>query len=237
VILSSPQVPLMQFGEINLGKFRYQAEVKQPHIYSWVMNNYWTTNFKASQEGEFKWQYHLTSGATTPTKTGTGTLSSDATKTGTGALSSHATKTGTGTLFSGSMASRFGWNSRVPFISRVLPAVRGAAPMAGGSAEKGKADAENSKLPAHETASLLQGVSPHLLLVAARPSRDGKGVLFQWRELDGVATTLDLPALLGPAGFTSFMEVNVLEDPLEKIDGAVIFNPHEVKFIQGILPF
>ncbi|MDC2206463.1 hypothetical protein PO114_21885 [Bacteroides thetaiotaomicron] len=25
------------------------------------MNNYWNTNFKASQEGEFRWSYHLTS--------------------------------------------------------------------------------------------------------------------------------------------------------------------------------
>jgi hypothetical protein len=25
------------------------------------MNNYWTTNFRASQEGEFRWSYYLTS--------------------------------------------------------------------------------------------------------------------------------------------------------------------------------
>ncbi|MCC6697040.1 MAG: hypothetical protein IT365_15540, partial [Candidatus Hydrogenedentes bacterium] len=31
------------------------------HVYSWVMNNYWFTNFRASQEGEFKWSYYITS--------------------------------------------------------------------------------------------------------------------------------------------------------------------------------
>ena len=30
-------------------------------LYSWVLNNYWTTNFRASQEGELKWNYYLTS--------------------------------------------------------------------------------------------------------------------------------------------------------------------------------
>ncbi|MBN2245088.1 MAG: hypothetical protein JW755_04515 [Candidatus Aminicenantes bacterium] len=61
IILVSDEVPLMQFGDLNLGKFQYIAEVKNPHMYSWVMNNYWVTNFRASQEGEFKWKYSLTS--------------------------------------------------------------------------------------------------------------------------------------------------------------------------------
>ena len=59
-ILSCDEIPLVQFGEINLGKFMRQTRVDRPHIYSWVMNNYWTTNFKASQEGEFRWRYTLT---------------------------------------------------------------------------------------------------------------------------------------------------------------------------------
>jgi alpha-mannosidase len=31
------------------------------HIYSWVLNNYWVTNFKASQQGELRWTYSITS--------------------------------------------------------------------------------------------------------------------------------------------------------------------------------
>jgi len=30
-------------------------------MYSWVMNNYWVTNFLASQQGELRWSYALTS--------------------------------------------------------------------------------------------------------------------------------------------------------------------------------
>jgi alpha-mannosidase len=62
IVFGSDEVPLVQFGDLNLGKFQYIAEVEKPHIFSWVMNNYWVTNFRASQEGEFKWSYFLTSG-------------------------------------------------------------------------------------------------------------------------------------------------------------------------------
>ncbi|HPF40447.1 MAG TPA: glycoside hydrolase family 38 C-terminal domain-containing protein [Phycisphaerae bacterium] len=61
VVVSSDEIPLVQFGEINLGKFQRETKVARPHIFSWVMNNYWTTNFKASQEGEFRFSYALTS--------------------------------------------------------------------------------------------------------------------------------------------------------------------------------
>ncbi|MCB9854505.1 MAG: hypothetical protein H6818_02375 [Phycisphaerales bacterium] len=61
ILMSSDEIPLVQFGEINLGKFQRVTRVNKPHIFSWVMNNYWTTNFKASQEGEFRFSYALTS--------------------------------------------------------------------------------------------------------------------------------------------------------------------------------
>src|SRR5690606_37989206 len=50
-----------QFGAINTGRFYYQQRPETTHLYSWVLNNYWTTNFRASQEGELKWSYYLTS--------------------------------------------------------------------------------------------------------------------------------------------------------------------------------
>ena len=62
ILLSSPQVPLVQLGDINLGKWQPVTVVEKPHVFSWVMNNYWFTNFRAAQEGEFRWTYALTSG-------------------------------------------------------------------------------------------------------------------------------------------------------------------------------
>jgi hypothetical protein len=64
IVWGSSEVPLVQLGDINLGKYQEVTTIDKPHIYSWVMNNYWFTNFTASQEGEFRWRYYVTSGPT-----------------------------------------------------------------------------------------------------------------------------------------------------------------------------
>ena len=61
IIFVSPEIPLVQLGEINLGKFSRIADPVSSNLFSWVFNNYWTTNFLASEEGELKWSYQLTS--------------------------------------------------------------------------------------------------------------------------------------------------------------------------------
>jgi len=65
IVLSSDEIPLVQFGEINMGKWQYQADVKYPHVYSWVNNDYWTYGFEGNKESIFQWRYALTSSADT----------------------------------------------------------------------------------------------------------------------------------------------------------------------------
>lgn len=65
VVLVTPEIPVVQLGGLNLGKFSRVANPATNNIYSWVFNNYWTTNFRASQEGELKWSYRVTSSADT----------------------------------------------------------------------------------------------------------------------------------------------------------------------------
>jgi len=65
ILLSSDRIPLMQFGGINTGRYRYGAKPATTHIYGWPMNNYWTTNFNADQRGELTFTYTLTSAADT----------------------------------------------------------------------------------------------------------------------------------------------------------------------------
>lgn len=60
LVVVSPDVPLFHLGGMNLGKFSYRHVPESIHLYSWVMNNYWTTNFRASQEGALKWRYLIT---------------------------------------------------------------------------------------------------------------------------------------------------------------------------------
>ncbi len=171
IILGSGEAPLVQLGDINLGKWQPVTKVEKPHVYSWVMNNYWFTNFRASQEGEFRWAYYLTSDRDR----------------------------------SNSRASGFGWDSRVPLVARVLPA--GSSP---------------ATRPAM---SALEIDAPNLLLVAARPARDGLGIIVHLREVEGRPATLRA---------TAVTEVNVLEEPLGAPAGSVSFLPLESKFVRVV---
>ncbi|MDR1369630.1 MAG: glycosyl hydrolase family 38 [Dysgonamonadaceae bacterium] len=68
IVLGSREIPLMQLGNINLGRFRKDALPESNHIFTWPMNNYWVTNFDAFQFGEFEWSYYLTSSGNTSVK-------------------------------------------------------------------------------------------------------------------------------------------------------------------------
>jgi hypothetical protein len=56
---TTPDIPLVQLGGLHLGRFLQQPPVPEAHIYSWVANNYWVTNFRPSWEGELAWRYAL----------------------------------------------------------------------------------------------------------------------------------------------------------------------------------
>ena len=61
IVVVSNEIPLWQFSDFNLGKFERYPKPGKPWLYSWVMNNYWFTNFRAFQEGGFHWGYQITS--------------------------------------------------------------------------------------------------------------------------------------------------------------------------------
>ncbi len=179
IIFSSNDVPLVQFGAINTGRFYYKHKPENPYIFSWVLNNYWTTNFKASQEGEMKWKYYLTS-------------SSD---------------------LSISFATRFGWHSRVPMLTRVIPP-------------------DNSeKMVNTVSRSLLDFELPNLLLVNARPLPAADGVLVHLREIEGGHAILDIPGLLAQTGATQAIEVNVLGEEMKQLTKPTLIEHYETRFI------
>ena len=61
IIMCSPEIPLMQFGAINTGRYEAGATPQSTNMYSWPMNNYWVTNFNADQMGQVQWSYFITS--------------------------------------------------------------------------------------------------------------------------------------------------------------------------------
>jgi hypothetical protein len=64
ILWTSPDAPLLCLEDIFRGLWREKLELKSGHLFSYAMNNYWHTNYKAGQEGEFEFRYALTSGKT-----------------------------------------------------------------------------------------------------------------------------------------------------------------------------
>lgn len=54
--------PLATFGDINRGVWPVKFTPKSATLFSYAMNNYWHTNYRAGQGGEFQFRYVLTSG-------------------------------------------------------------------------------------------------------------------------------------------------------------------------------
>jgi hypothetical protein len=59
---ATPDAPLITLTDINRGLWLKHLDVKNAHVFSYAMNNYWFTNYKAAQGGEFTFRYSLTSG-------------------------------------------------------------------------------------------------------------------------------------------------------------------------------
>jgi alpha-mannosidase len=60
LVIGSAEMPLMQFGAINTGRYTAGAMPQSTHLFSWPMNNYWVTNFNAEQRGGHYWTYYIT---------------------------------------------------------------------------------------------------------------------------------------------------------------------------------
>jgi alpha-mannosidase len=56
--------PLVTLGDVNRGLWPEQFAPKTSTIFSYVFNNYWHTNYRAEQGGEFTFRYVMTSGPT-----------------------------------------------------------------------------------------------------------------------------------------------------------------------------
>lgn len=62
VAFATPDFPLVTLTDINRGKWLRELELRNGHIYSYLTNNYWSTNIKASQNDDLEFRYYITSG-------------------------------------------------------------------------------------------------------------------------------------------------------------------------------
>jgi hypothetical protein len=58
---ATPDAPLVTLTDINRGQWLKHLDINNGHIFSYVMNNYWFTNYRASQGGEFTFRYFISS--------------------------------------------------------------------------------------------------------------------------------------------------------------------------------
>jgi len=58
---STPDAPLVCFQDINRGRWQDQFSAVNGHLYAYVMNNYWYTNYLAGQGGDFTFRFAITS--------------------------------------------------------------------------------------------------------------------------------------------------------------------------------
>lgn len=61
VVWTAVDSPLLTLGDINRDTFQSPIPVTNGHIYAYAFNNYWFTNYKASQGGEMTFRYSITS--------------------------------------------------------------------------------------------------------------------------------------------------------------------------------
>ncbi|HWQ91337.1 MAG TPA: polysaccharide lyase family protein [Clostridia bacterium] len=60
---ATPDAPLVCFQDINRGKWLRELPMHTGHLYAYVMNNYWHTNYKPGQGGEHVFRFSITSRA------------------------------------------------------------------------------------------------------------------------------------------------------------------------------
>ncbi|HEX8217800.1 MAG TPA: hypothetical protein VF914_01160 [Chloroflexia bacterium] len=68
VLWATRECPMLQLGGFHTGEWATRLDAPQGHIYSWLMNNLYFTNFKAAQSGQATFSYRFTTspGAATP---------------------------------------------------------------------------------------------------------------------------------------------------------------------------
>lgn len=59
VTVGTPLNPMVQFGGFHFAEDQSAFSPGNGHLYGWITNNYWDTNFRAHQPGRVRARYHL----------------------------------------------------------------------------------------------------------------------------------------------------------------------------------
>ncbi len=201
---------LTTFGDINRGQWPEQFSDRGGTVFSYIMNNYWDTNYRAGQGGNFTFHYVLTSSSATnaPALSRLGweeitPLEADIVTTQDKTLSPSEVKDQSGT----------------------------PAQAAGGTAPSGASCILDPK-----TDSFLNVDDPNVLFEAWKPSEDGNGTILRFLDLGGEQRTVNvrLPLFhVDQAWHTNAVEED--EQSLSLSGGnafSFVIHPHEIASVR-----
>ena len=195
---------LATLGDINRGAWPEQFGDRPGNVFSYIMNNYWDTNYRAAQGGHFRFHYIVTSAPATDAS----------------ALSrlgwEEITPLETDTVTTQDKA--------LTSSEEKEPGSKLAAAMI---ANSGAA----CVLDPHQD-SFLDADDPNLLFDTWKPAEDGSGAILRFLDLGGQERTVSvrLPSLhLSAAWQTSAVEKNQQQLPLSGDNGfSFSVHPHEI---------
>ena len=162
--------PLVTLGDINRGEWPEKFVNRTGTVFSYVMNNYWNTNYRAGQGGQLTFHYVVTSASTTDASVLSRVgweeitpLEADVVMTQDKALS--------------------------PLTSPELDGARDSSLQIGGNHKRDQVSAEQG--------SFLEISDPNLFLETWKPAEDGNGTILRLLELAGEerAETIRIPFL------------------------------------------
>ncbi|QGH33637.1 hypothetical protein GI584_06225 [Gracilibacillus salitolerans] len=61
IAIATPDIPLFTIGNVVKGRWPKELDLTGNRVFSYVLNNYWHTNYKASQSGQIEIRYSITS--------------------------------------------------------------------------------------------------------------------------------------------------------------------------------
>ena len=155
--------PLVTLGDINRGEWPETFGNRPGTVFSYIMNNYWNTNYQAGQGGHFTFRYVVTSASSTDAS-GLSRMGWD-----------EVTPLETDMVTSQDKA-----------VSQTSEDdMEGQPPVTGALANAGAAQSLNGKQQA-----FLDVEDPNVLLETWKPAQDGNGTIMRFLDLGGAERTV-----------------------------------------------
>ena len=202
--------PLITLGDINRGAWPEEFGKRPGTVFSYAMNNYWDTNYRAGQGGHFSFHYVITSAGATD-QAGLSRLGWEA-------------------------VTPLEWDI-ITTQDKAL-GVPGASQAGNPAQPSAEAGTSSSQRLGGDQGSFLDVQDPNLLLETWKPAEDGNGTIMRFVDLGGAERTVTVrtPFLhLGQVSQTDAVERGQTAVPVDGCDQFhFTIHPHEIVTVRVV---